>query len=191
MCHETMFHLCLPATEKILRTVIVYFFLIIGLRLAGKRELAQLNAFDFVVLITISNAVQNAIIGPENSLTGGLLGATTLLLTNSIVVRLTYWFPWLSHLLQGRETILYRNGETNMRAARREQITEGELLTAAKRQGARDLNEVEEIALEPNGNLIVTLNKEMTEDRILRELRELREELRARPQPASPGGSDG
>ena len=82
-----MFHLCLPVAEKILRPVIVYGFLIGGLRLAGKREMAQLNPFDLVVLLTISNTVQNAIIGEDNSITGGIIGAATLLVVNHCVVR--------------------------------------------------------------------------------------------------------
>ena len=85
-----MFVLGLPVAEKILRPVAVYFFLVIGLRLAGKRELAQLNPFDLVVLLTLSNTVQNAIIGDDNSVTGGIIGASTLLLVNYLVVRFLY-----------------------------------------------------------------------------------------------------
>jgi uncharacterized membrane protein YcaP (DUF421 family) len=180
MCHETMLHMCLPAGEKIIRTVAVYFFLVVGLRIAGKRQLAALTSFDFVVLITISNAVQNAIIGPENTLTGGVLGAATLLVVNHAVVRMTLWFPRFGRLLQGGETVLFSKGKTNIGACRREQISPGELLAIARRQGARDLDDVDEIALEPNGNVVVTLKKDRTEDKILRELRELRAELRAR-----------
>ncbi len=77
-----MFYLGLPWAEKVLRPIIVYVFLIVGLRVAGKRELAQLNPFDLVVLLTLSNAVQNAIIGDDNSVTGGVIGASTLLLVN-------------------------------------------------------------------------------------------------------------
>jgi len=180
MCHESLFHMCLPATEKILRTVAVYLFLIVGLRLAGKRELAQLNAFDLVVLITISNAVQNAIIGPESSLTGGFIGAATLLAANHLIVQLTYWFPPIGTLLQGREVVLFEKGKINHRACRREQITEGELLTSVRRQGGRDFSEVDQVALEPNGNLIVTLKEDMKVDQLLREVRALRKELRER-----------
>ena len=82
-----MFSLGLPVAEKIIRPVVVYAFLIVGLRLAGKRELAQLNPFDLVVLLTISNTVQNAIIGDDNSVTGGLIGAATLLTVNHFVER--------------------------------------------------------------------------------------------------------
>ena len=85
-----MFVLALPVAEKILRPIVVYFFLVIGLRLAGKRELAQLNPFDLVVLLTLSNTVQNAIIGDDNSVTGGIIGAATLLLVNYLVVRFLY-----------------------------------------------------------------------------------------------------
>ena len=77
-----MFHLGLPLAEKVVRPVLVYAFLVVGLRLAGKRELAQLNPFDLVVLLTLSNTVQNAIIGDDNSVTGGLVGASALLLVN-------------------------------------------------------------------------------------------------------------
>jgi len=85
-----MFVLTLPVLEKILRPIIVYVFLVVGLRLAGKRELAQLNPFDLVVLLTLSNTVQNAIIGEDNSVSGGLIGATTLLAVNFVVVRFLY-----------------------------------------------------------------------------------------------------
>src|SRR5438876_4364656 len=96
-----MFALGLPVIEKILRPVLVYFFLIAGLRLAGKRELAQLNAFDLVVLLTLSNTVQNAIIGNDNSVTGGVIGATTLLLVNYFVVRFLYSHETLYRMFEG------------------------------------------------------------------------------------------
>src|SRR5262252_10298828 len=101
-----MFVLTLPIAEKMIRPVVVYVFLIVGLRLAGKRELAQLNAFDLVVLLTISNTVQNAIIGEDNSVTGGLIGATTLLLVNYIVVRFLYSHEALDRLVEGDADLL-------------------------------------------------------------------------------------
>src|SRR5580765_6410818 len=96
-----MFSLGVPLIEKILRPVFVYIFLIVGLRLAGKRELAQLNPFDLVVLLTISNTVQNAIIGDDSSITGGVIGATTLLLVNHFVVRYLYGHERLERLVEG------------------------------------------------------------------------------------------
>src|SRR5438034_8533381 len=101
-----MFFLGLPIAEKIIRPVVVYFFLIGGLRLAGKRELAQLNPFDLVVLLTLSNTVQNAIIGEDNSVTGGLIGAATLLIVNYAVVRFLFTHQKLEHLIEGDPDVL-------------------------------------------------------------------------------------
>src|SRR3954468_3038024 len=88
--------------EKIVRPVLVYFFLIIGLRVAGKRELAQLNPFDLIVLLMLSNTVQNAIIGEDNSISGGFIGAATLLATNYATIRLVRRSRFLHRLLEGR-----------------------------------------------------------------------------------------
>src|SRR5436309_2923312 len=105
-----MFVLGLPVAEKVLRPVVVYAFLIVSLRLAGKRELAQLNPFDLVVLLTISNTVQNAIIGDDNSVTGGLIGAATLLLVNHVVVRTLYSHERLERLVEGDADLLIDEG---------------------------------------------------------------------------------
>src|SRR5438445_4702848 len=107
---QHMFFLGLPVAEKVLRPIIVYVFLILGLRLAGKRELAQLNPFDLVVLLTISNTVQNAIIGDDNSVTGGLIGAATLLVVNQIVVRYLYSHERLDQLIEGGADVLMNEG---------------------------------------------------------------------------------
>src|SRR3979490_2195972 len=101
-----MFALGLPVAEKILRPIVVYIFLVVGLRLAGKRELAQLNPFDLVVLLTLSNTVQNAIIGEDNSVTGGLIGATTLLVVNYAVIRFLYGHEKLDRLVEGDAAVL-------------------------------------------------------------------------------------
>src|SRR5512133_3943752 len=97
--------------EKIIRPILVYIFLIVGLRLAGKRELAQLNPFDLVVLLTLSNTVQNAIIGNDNSFVGGVIGATTLLAVNYVVVRFLYNHEKLDHLIEGDCDELITDGE--------------------------------------------------------------------------------
>src|SRR5215472_548126 len=109
-----MFHLGVPVIEKVLRAVIVYFFLVVGLRLAGKRELAQLNPFDLVVLLTLSNTVQNAIIGDDNSVVGGIVGATALLVVNYLVVRFLYDHQKLDQLVEGRADVLIENGKIHM-----------------------------------------------------------------------------
>src|SRR3954471_23056590 len=97
--------------EKMVRPIVVYLFLLVGLRLAGKRELAQLNAMDLIVLLTLSNTVQNAIIGPDNSLSGGLIGATTLLVLNYFVVRYLFNHPRFDQLIEGRQAVLVQDGK--------------------------------------------------------------------------------
>src|SRR5881394_424938 len=107
---HNMFVLGTPLAEKILRPIVVYAFLIAILRLAGKRELAQLNPFDLVVLLTLSNTVQNAIIGEDNSVTGGMIGAATLLVVNYAVVRFLYGHQRLDVLVEGGCDVLIEEG---------------------------------------------------------------------------------
>jgi uncharacterized membrane protein YcaP (DUF421 family) len=137
--------------EKILRPVLVYLFLLVGLRLAGKRELAQLNPFDLVVLLTISNTVQNAIIGNDNSFVGGTIGAATLLGINYLVARLTYKHPHFERLVEGDADVLISNGKIHEASLRRELLTKKELEVAAHRQGLASLDEVEKAVLETGG----------------------------------------
>jgi len=154
-----MFVLGLPLSEKVLRPVVVYAFLIIGLRLAGKRELAQLNPFDLVVLLTISNTVQNAIIGDDNSVTGGLIGAATLLLVNNVVVRYLYSHERLEELIVGDEDVLIDAGKVLTDRLKRELITVHELEAAAHRQGFTSLDDVERAILEPGGGICFLARK--------------------------------
>src|SRR5437763_1700273 len=109
-----MFIPALPVLEKIIRPILIYAFLVIGLRVAGKRELAQLNPFDLVVLLTLSNTVQNAIIGEDNSVTGGVIGAATLLAVNYIVVRFFFRHEKLDRLVEGDPELLIENGKIRM-----------------------------------------------------------------------------
>lgn len=139
--------------EKILRPVIVYLFLIIGLRLAGKRELAQINPFDLVVLLTLSNTVQNAIIGNDNSVSGGVLGATTLLAVNYAVVRMIHRYRRIGRLIEGHAQVLVRDGVIDKEHLDREMITKEELQAAAHRQGIMSLHEVNQCKIEPNGTI--------------------------------------
>jgi uncharacterized membrane protein YcaP (DUF421 family) len=172
-----MFVLALPLLEKILRPVIVYFFLVVGLRLAGKRELAQLNPFDLVVLLTLSNTVQNAIIGEDNSVTGGVIGAATLLLVNYLVVRYLYKHPKLDHTVEGREDVLIDHGKINKRALEKELITHAELREAAHKQGFATLDDVERAVLEPGGTLTFIGRKPTPEETRHREVLERLERL--------------
>jgi uncharacterized membrane protein YcaP (DUF421 family) len=133
----------------------VYLFLVLALRLAGKRELAQLNSLDLVVLLLLSNTVQNAIIGPDNSLVGGLIGATVLLTVNYLIVRLGFRYQGLARALGGTSTKLVEHGRTLDGNLRRYLITREELMAAVRRQGARNLKDIEKVVLEANGALTV------------------------------------
>jgi uncharacterized membrane protein YcaP (DUF421 family) len=141
-----------PLIEKAVRTVLVYAFLLLGLRLAGKRELSQLNSFDLVVLLLLSNTVQNAIIGNDNSVVGGLFGAAVLLALNVALVRTLYHYGKLD-AIEGRPDVLIRNGRLQRGHLERELITVAELEAAARRQGIESLAHVHECRLETGGAL--------------------------------------
>ena len=142
-----------PVLEKIIRPAVVYLFLIVGLRLAGKRELAQLNPFDLVVLLTISNTVQNAIIGNDNSVAGGLIGAATLLVVNYFVVRFVYSHPALDRAIEGDALVVIENGRLLRDNLRKELITVPELEEAAHKQGFESLDVIQRAVLEPGGSI--------------------------------------
>jgi len=182
MWHD-MFVLSLPVIEKVLRPVIVYFFLLIGLRLAGKRELAQLNPFDFIVLMTLSNTVQNAIIGDDNTVVGGIIGAGSLIAVNYLVIRLTRSNRRLMRLLAGRGDVLVKNGIVQKDHLDRELISKPELLAAAHKQGIMSLKEVDYCVLEPTGTLTFIEKRPTHEtaqhDEIMGTLNKLVEELAA------------
>jgi len=148
---SNMFVLGAPVLEKMLRPAIVYAFLVIGLRLAGKRELAQLNPFDLVVLLTLSNTVQNAIIGNDTSVTGGIVGAATLLVINYFVVRLLYGHQKIEKIVEGDEDVLIENGQIHTDHLKNEVITLAELEMAAHKQGFESLAEIQRAVLEPGG----------------------------------------
>jgi uncharacterized membrane protein YcaP (DUF421 family) len=150
---KDMFVITLPILEKILRPVIVYFFLVVMLRLSGKRELVQLNPFDLVVLLTLSNTVQNAIIGDDNSVTGGLLGATSLLAVNYLTVRFLYKHKNLDQLVEGKADVLIENGKLRPEHLKEELISTAQLEAAARKQGFGSLSEVDQCILEPGGTL--------------------------------------
>jgi uncharacterized membrane protein YcaP (DUF421 family) len=180
---KDMFVMGLPIAEKILRPIIIYVFLILGLRLSGKRELAQLNPFDLVVLLTLSNTVQNAIIGDDNSVTGGIIGAVSLLVINYLVVRFLYDHRKLDQLVEGKAEVLVQNGHVQTQHLKKELITMEQLSAAARKQGFDSLAEVNQCVLEPGGTLTFVARKPDTEDvrhqEVLKYLGTLREELAA------------
>ena len=178
-----MFVLSLPIAEKIGRPILVYAFLIVGLRLAGKRELAQLNPFDLVVLLTLSNTVQNAIIGDDNSVTGGLIGATTLLVVNYVLVRFVSNHESLERLVEGDPDKLIENGVIKYDCLKKEAITIAELAGAAHKQGFASLDEIENAVLEPSGSICFFGKKPgpdtVRHDEIIRRLDQMAAQLAA------------
>jgi uncharacterized membrane protein YcaP (DUF421 family) len=152
---DHMFQMPLPILEKLARPVIVYLVLVVLLRIFGKRELAQLNPFDLVVLLSLSNTVQNAIIGDDNSVSGGVIGAIGLLAINWLVVRVLFRSPALTRLLEGRATLLIRNGQVDTKALERESMTREELVEVIHRQGFEHFHQVRKCQLEPNGTFYV------------------------------------
>ncbi len=166
-----MFQIGLPLVlEKILRTIIIYAALIIGLRLAGKRELSQLNPFDLVVLLTISNTVQNAIIGNDNTVAGGIIGVATLLFINYLVVRFVYTNGKIEKIVEGSEEVLIDHGKIDQKLLKREMITTTELEIAAHKQGINSLDEVERAVIEPEGGISFITTAPAPEERRHQEL---------------------
>jgi uncharacterized membrane protein YcaP (DUF421 family) len=178
---KDMFVLGLPLAEKILRPIFVYAFLVISLRLSGKRELVQLNPFDLVVLLTLSNTVQNAIIGDDNSVSGGIIGATSLLTVNYLVVRFLYGHKRIDQLVEGNADVLIENGAVRLDRLKKELISPTQLEAAARKQGFESLNDVQKCILEPGGNLTFIGKKPATDDirhqEVVERLKNLMEEV--------------
>lgn len=153
-----MDHLWIPEItilEKILRSAVIYFFVLIAFRFAGKREVGQLTPFDLVVLLIISNVVQNAVIGPDNSLSGGIIGATTILVLNYLVVRIAYRSPKVRHILEPSPTLLIHDGRVLHTNLKKELITMEDLDAALRKNGILDYQLVQVAVLEENGNISV------------------------------------
>jgi uncharacterized membrane protein YcaP (DUF421 family) len=185
---DHMFQLPIPLIEKVLRPVIVYLALVLLLRIFGKRELAQLNPFDLVVLLSLSNTVQNAIIGDDNSISGGIIGAFTLLAINWFVVRLLFRSPKLTRAIEGRPVVLIKDGHVDLKALKREALTREELIEVIHRQGFEHLHDVHRCELEPNGSFYLEANDPSIADKrheeLLAKLEALNKDiaaLRARP----------
>jgi uncharacterized membrane protein YcaP (DUF421 family) len=141
--------------EKVLRSLLVFAFLVAALRLGGKRELGQINVLDLAVLLLASNALQNAMIGADNSLVGGVVGAATLFLANYAFVRVVFRSRRASRILEGTPRVLLEHGRVLERALRSEAITEDEMRAAALERGFGELTDVDLIVLEPNGHMAI------------------------------------
>jgi uncharacterized membrane protein YcaP (DUF421 family) len=182
-----MFQLTVPVAEKVLRPVVVYLFLVVFLRVFGKRELAQLNPFDLVVLLSLSNTVQNAMIGNDNSVTGGLIGAFALMGVNYLVVRFLLGHRRLDQVVEGKPSVLIEHGRVQRRALARELMTESELQTVLHRQGFSRLAEVERCVLEPGGTFYVEAKAPLKEDARHAELLSRIEQLSRQIEQLKPG----
>lgn len=180
----------IPLLEKVLRTVVVYLAIAILLRIAGKRLLAQMNSLDLVVLLLLSNVVQNAIIGPDNSVLGALVGAVVLIGFDLAMDLLADRFAGFRHLIAGRHADLVAHGVADDRALARAGIDSRELALALRRQGIHGVSQVESATLEPAGDLLIDLKAEertVTKRDLDAAVAELRALLRAEPGRAASG----
>lgn len=168
--------------EKIVRPMAVYLFLVITLRAVGKRILAQLNPFDLIVLFTLSNTVQNAIIGNDTSLSGGLIGALALLAINALLVRVYYRGSGFEYkMLEDKDIYLIRGHVLQQDELAKLRINVAELTARAHERGFDDLHEVETAVLYPNGTIYMKGGAADTArlDNILKEVQALRQEVAA------------
>src|SRR5665213_1229010 len=181
---DHMFQMPLPILEKLARPVVVYLVLVLLLRLFGKRELAQLNPFDLVVLLSLSNTVQNAIIGPDNSVTGGIVGAFALLTINWVLMWVLYRAPKkVTTALQGEPSTLIRGGVVDEEELKKQSLTHEELVSVLNKNGLNDPEDVEMCVLEPNGTFYVQAKKpssdEVERSQMMKALAELSGEVKA------------
>ena len=168
----------IPILEKIIRPIVVYLFLLLAFRIVGKRELGSMTPFDLIILLTISNVLQNAMIGPDNSLTGGLIGATAMFATNAVFAQLSFRFPQFERLIEGNPTVLIQDGRILKKNLERELLTEDDLRHALRKNQVdpdTDLPDLKRVELESDGS--VTITRQSSEFGTLRE----RRRVRARP----------
>jgi uncharacterized membrane protein YcaP (DUF421 family) len=168
-----MLDLAIPLWNIAVRTAAVYLVILVGLRLAGKREIGQMTVFDLVVLLLLANAVQNAMVGPDTSLVGGLVAAIVLLLFNSGVAQLRLRWPRLRRLVEGTPTLLVLHGEVIPDHLRREGVDQETLEAALREHGVADLNDVEMAVLEIDGSISIVPDSTATK-RVKRPVKQLR-----------------
>lgn len=157
---HSMFADQVPILEKVLRTILVYATILVLFRLAGKRDLATINMFDFVVLFLLSNVVQNAVIGNDTSLTGGAIGAATLVAVNALLNRWIAVSDGAARILEGKATIIIKDGRFIPQAAKRLSLRRGDIDQAIRVQNGDDISEIATGRIEPNGQLVLSLKPE-------------------------------
>lgn len=141
-----------------LSSLAVYVFIIIAIRISGRKELTQLSVIDLVFILLISNAVQNAMVGPSTSLSGGLVAASTLFAANFILKELIFRFAKVGKIIQGQELMLVYEGVLNKNNLRKAKISRDELDEAIREHGVEDLADVNLAVLEVDGNISVMSN---------------------------------
>ena len=156
MWHD-IFHLEVPVAEKVIRTVLIYALIAVLLRATGKRGLSNLNTLDIVVVVLLSNVVQNGIIGPDNSVTGAAIGAVTLIGVNEALNRASLSSDWVARVFDGTDTVVISDGHPVESAVRRVGLRRRELDHAVRLQNGDDLDQVETGVLDPGGQLVLTL----------------------------------
>jgi uncharacterized membrane protein YcaP (DUF421 family) len=156
---HAMFVEQIPFTEKVLRTVLVYALIALLFRLSGKRGLANLSTFDFVVIFLLSNVVQNAVIGSDTSVTGGVVGAVTLVVVNALVNRVVAGNAVAARIFDGQPTTVIRDGHVIQRALVHLGVRRSELDNAVHMQNGDDVSEIQDGILEPGGQLVLTLKR--------------------------------
>lgn len=150
-----MWHLSEPWYALIFRAIIIYIFLLVMLRLSGKRHVGQLAPFDFVLLLIISNTVQNAMNAGDNSLSAGLLLAFTVMVLNQAVTYLTWRFRKVEIFIEGEPQVLIHNGVANQQLMRRERLTQHDLMMSLRQHGLTRLEDVQTAILENNGSVSI------------------------------------
>jgi len=150
-----MFHLQVAAWSIAARTAIIYVAVLLGFRLAGKREMGQMTPFDLVVILLVANAVQNAMVGPDTSVPGGLIAASVLFAGNYALASTRERVPWLRRAVEGYPTLLVREGQFVAPNLRREGIEKDEVLMAMREHGIGDVKEVQTAVLETDGSISI------------------------------------
>lgn len=161
MTFSDLWKLGTPVAQILVRCLVVYFFVLAGLRLTGKREVGQMTPFDLVLILLISNAVQNAMVGPDNSLVGGLIAAAVLLLVNFALGRLAPRSRVVSSLLKGHATLLINRGVVQLAHCQKEGVTTEDLMAALREHGIAHLDDVRLAVLEVDGSISVLKNDDV------------------------------
>ena len=154
-----MWQMSVPWWEFVLRGVVVYLFLLVFMRLSGKRQTGQYEPFDLILLLILSNAVQNSMNAGDNSLVGGLISAATLIGCHVVLAQLTFRYAWMARLIDGTPQVLVQQGQVNTDLMRKELLSTDDLEAALRASGCLHLHEVERATIETNGQITVVLRR--------------------------------